>query len=63
VLDAAPDNQLGQALAALGERLSMLDEDTGFRLHVQIVPLFRGDANGFFAHSIAPEADTVWTRT
>lgn len=63
VVDSDRDPALERRIQALGEHLSVDDEDSGHRLRVQTVPFFRGDAAGFLARTIARDLDTVWTRT
>jgi predicted nucleotidyltransferase len=62
-VDCARDPALARRIQALGERVSVQYEDSGHRLRVQTVPMFRGDAAGFLGRTIERELDTVWTRT
>lgn len=50
-------------IVALGEALSLEDEDLGWRLRVQTVPIFADEKNSGFFRSIARDLETVWTRT
>lgn len=50
-------------IMALGEALSLEDEDAGWRLRVQTVPIFADEKDSGFFRSIAPDLETVWTRT
>lgn len=63
VVAAVPDREVYRRVAQAAGRLSVLDDETGYGVRVQAVPLFRGDEEGYLARAIAPEADTVWTRT
>lgn len=50
-------------IMALGETLSLEDAHPDRRLRVQTVPVFADEKEGAFFRSIAPDLDTVWTRT
>jgi hypothetical protein len=61
VLAGPPDPSLTRQVLGLGHALSI--KANGQRLHVQAVPFFCGEESGPLAHTIAPEARTLWTRT
>lgn len=63
VVDSDRNPGLERRILALGEQFSQEDEDSGRRLRVQTVPLFRDDMAGFLARTIARDLDTVWTKT
>jgi predicted nucleotidyltransferase len=63
LLDGASNRAMAKRIAAVALDLSRFDETTGLGIRVQAVPMFRGDEQGFFARTIARDADTVWTTT
>jgi len=58
-----PDPRLTRRVMELGRALSLVPEDSCQGLRVQAVPFFEGEEQSPLARAIAPEAETVWTKT
>ena len=62
-LRAPPDPMLTRRILDLGRALSVPPEPGAPGLRVQTVPFFEGEEWSPLARAIAPDAETVWTRT